>query len=56
MTQVKRNIATRLDIADYEKLKAIAESEGRSISNKLKMITLAYLKTRYMPRKKEKEK
>jgi predicted DNA-binding protein len=53
LAQVKKNVASRLDIEDYIKLKKIAEHEGRTISNKIKMIIESYLKSKYKPRRKK---
>lgn len=53
MAKVKRNVSARLELENYDKLKAIAENEGRSISNKISLILKDYIKNRYMPRKKK---
>lgn len=50
---VKRNVLTSLDFDDYEKLKAIADSEYRSISAQLRAIIIDYLRSHYKPRRKK---
>ena len=52
-TQKKGQINVRLDIAKYNKLKALSKADNRSMSSYTTIIVEEFLKGKYFPRKRK---